>query len=915
MSDGVYARWEAVEALAPEAGAYDVLLAARSDLTRQRDELLAGREAALSFRKPSIQFRDRTDELVIEVQAAGGAVYVRLTPEVIRAAVDHRDTTPLDLLAAGLLARGTLERGWRPQRVGQAHAPGPETRAYYERMYRSTPASARVEGHLDAGNDVVVIGDPGSGKSALAAIVADRWLGAGGGMVWLNLTDPADGPESILGALLRHPANQRRHHLLVLENLHANLLILDEVFAVRARLRGEFGLTVQVLATSWKSAGALLRGSDPTRDLHQVQAEGRDLVRQLLADSGIGEADQRAIRLLAEEDAHIALTAIDLYGRDGRVPTEADLQEHYTRQVDAPGERRMLYVLSCLGVLELPLSTREAGQFGTVPQRLRGLDLIHQVDGAYQVGPRRRAKLVMNHARHHWDADRLWKRPEQIVWLHLQRGGERMMKAMLSRLDRLVSPGEARRDELYLLTTWDHLGQLGKWLRRQTANDRTWGGNLGAAVFAASALAQLNHVDSWRQIAEVVRDTWRYDDPDQDLPVPAGANTEDHQDFVEIKAAMAEEDALLGPAPHLAGLTAEDLDTDLMYRNWVLGLLLGFEGSAPPEAHDEQRITRLVEMAEQAAEDDGNFYPARVPWVTARVVLGLCQAGLRLDTPVVHKACQWLLRGVDEGGPLGGWWRSGTGTWNRAEATTAMCLSALTRAGVARNPSIETAYAWLIGREAEWTIPGREIDLAQVLEATLLCTESTTGTHEHLKTLFSRMKQELRGTRRLPGGPEERLRLPFVASQLADTLWQVVQMESLKLYGDVFNDSRPQTPVEPVPGAAPEPDGHHRGSTLTTRQLAEWQQGVEQIRQTIREQIAKRDGTIRTRAVVQVIERYQEFRAQIAALQRQLHADVDRDVLRQINELGRDVCGAAWYPPWPFDTTGDDPDDEPDGDR
>ncbi|MGC5289513.1 prenyltransferase/squalene oxidase repeat-containing protein [Micromonospora sp. DT231] len=903
-----YSPWLAVNALGSDPGAYELLTAAHKDLTTQT-ALLDERPAALRVLSATTEFRDGVGhELVVRVEAMGQPTEVRIAEKIVRATTTGdgaHGVTPL-VLVAYALQKDPFGSGWRPRRVGHAEPPSVEAMEYYARLDRLTDSSTQVERQLEAGRDVVVIGEHGCGKSALVANIADKRR-ADDGVVWLNLADPADGPESIVLALLEQERSRTGRYLVVLENLHANPLVLNELFDCVTRLRSDFGLEVQVLATSYKVAGPNLAGGEPTRELRQVLAEGRPLVGQLLVDSGIDEAHWPTIRRLAQDDVHLALTAIDLYGQRGAVPTEADLEAYYTRQVTSDDQREVLYRVACLGVLELQMAAREAGPLRQALERLRDDGLIYQVDGAYLIGSRRRAQLVMNHARRHWNADSRWKSPQHNVWLHLQRGGERLMKATLSRLDQLVSPDAARTDTLHLLSTWETLIRLGRTMRKRSTVDPSWGDNSGAAVFAASALNQLNHVDSWWTIAGVVRARWSYEAPDHGLPEPTGDVTADYQDFVKIQQSMAKEDAILGAAPHLAGMRADDLDTGLMYRNWVLGLLLGFEGSAPAVHQDQERIDRLIEVAREAQDEDGYFYPARVPWVTARVILGLCQANLRMDHPVVRDACNWLLRQVSEGGSFDNWWRSGTGTWNRDEATTAMCLSALLRAGVPMRPEMETAHAWLMGREGEWTTRGREIDMAQALESTLLCTGAANGTREHLKTLFQRIVTEQRSPTLLSTAPEERLRIPFVAAQLADIVWRIVQLESLKLFGDVINQGRlePSEPTE-VPVVPHTVASSSAGATLSGPQLRAWQRGCEQIEGTIRERLAKRDGPMRTPAVEKVLTEQRAYRAQVNELTSRLDEHADRELLEQIDALGRLVCGVAW-PDLPWPDAGSDP--------
>ncbi|MER5456038.1 hypothetical protein ABT008_14750 [Micromonospora sp. NPDC002389] len=903
MTDEPPGEWKTVEALGPAPDAFELLGAARLDLLAQVPE---GRRAALQVQpEVTIEFAAGAGHaLVVQIEAPEGPTRVRLPEAAVRAASSSAaGVGPLVLLSYALVEWGEpLGASWRPKRVGHAQLPSQSTLDYYLRLHRITSSSIRVDEALDVGHDVVVIGDHGCGKSALVANVAEQRLARGDGVVWLNLSDPADGPASVVLALLKQRRSSTGNYLVVLENLHANLPVRNEMFGCLERMRSDFGLRLQVLATSWKSAAAILRRGEPTNALHPVLAEGRLLVNQLLVDSDLNDTDRQTVRHLAQDDAHIALTAIDLYDATpgGRVPTEQDLEEYYTRKVTDPGQQEALYRLACLGVLELQMAVREAGHLRAPLQQLRDAELIYQIDGAYQIGSRRRARLVMNHARNQWNADRKWRRPERIVWTHLQRGGDRLMKATLGRLDSLVSPDEARPDSLYLLTTWETLIRLGRSLSRRSVDDPTWGDNLGAAVFAASALHQLNHIDAWEAIAERIRDRWRYDDPERSLPEPVDGHTADYADFVEIQRSMAEEDALLGAMPHLAGLTAEGLDHGRMYRNWVLGLLLGFEGAAPSQHQDQDRIDLLVEMATRAQEAEGNFYPARVPWVTARVVLGLCQADLRVDHPVVRDACNWLLRQVDQGGPFENWWRSGTGTWNREEATTAMCLSALVRAGVPMRPAMQVAHTWLMGREREWTVPGREIDLSQVLEATLLCTETATGTREHLQTLFQRMRTAMTGPTLLPTAPEERLRIPFVAAQLADTVWRIVQLESLKLYGEVLNHQRTEPAELREPVVAPEPVTPPAGLLLTERHLRAWRRGADQIEGTIRDRIAKRDGRTQTPTMKKVVEQMVAYRTELGDLTAALDGVVTMEVLRRLDTMGREVCGTTWPDlPWP----------------
>src|SRR5262249_7300961 len=159
-----------------------------------------------------------------------------------------------------------------------------------------------------------------------------------------------------------------------------------------------------------------------------------------------------------------------------------------------------------------------------------------------------------------------------------------------------------------LVSVWEQLHRLGRQIDRDSTEVPTWDGRLGAAVFAAMALARLHYEETWDLVAKEIRARWRYDG---DLRQPAWVDerSADYDDFRKIKSMMEEEERQLGAAPHLAGLTARNIDLDRFYRNWALGLLLGLEGTAPASRHEQGRIDALVAIAQRAQDADGSFYP------------------------------------------------------------------------------------------------------------------------------------------------------------------------------------------------------------------------------------------------------------------------------------------------------------------
>ncbi|WP_436523045.1 hypothetical protein [Actinoplanes sp. HUAS TT8] len=885
-----------------------MLAAARDDLQNLRRSIADTHDPALSITKISPDFVDEP-QLVVEVAGAPDqAREVRISVPVLRRALE-KQIDPLGLLAYALMSPEPLPVTWRPKPIGQALAPTLEQwRQSHQRIYRLTPAADQVQRALKFGKDILVVGDPGSGRSALAANFAHQAEINERGVIWLNFTDPDDGPESVLVTLFQAARNDS--FLLVIDDMQANLPVLKALFGCIRTLREDFGLTIQVLATSWRAMTDLLDQGESAITLQTIGIDGADTITLMLDEHNgeFSEEVRRDIRDLADGDVHTAASAIEFRVHNARVPSEAELQEQYTANV-APGRQRAaLYHLASLGFFGESLPEGEARSlFGDEVEAFQRRGVVHRTDDAFTLGPRRRAGLIIRYALEHWiEAQGPENRPENIVWQHLQAGGDARLKATLSRIDHFRSPGRLRVESLYLKLSREMLEYLRFWLEQSTEEDPAWGDNLGAAVFAAMALTRLHRDEEWLRIATKIRERWRYDDPAQLTLEPIGANTEDFADFEEIAEQMRGEDELYGKAGHPSGMSWQEFDAEKekAYRNWALGLLLGLEGTAPLQYRDDNRIQHLVRMAARAQQRRGHFFPARVPWVTARIVQGLCSAVIRpRDNETVRRASNWLLSQVDD---KSHWWRSGTGSWNTDELATSMALTALVLSGHRDEPKVEKALTWLRSREGQWTSRNREIDLALVLETLRLCTEDSV--HPHLTTLLERANQELESSRDVSlDRPEERLRLPFITAQLAD----IVERTVFAKYLDILRDMIPSPESDPVrpatnppAGAAAEPvtpfTPPRRG--MNEHDLQMWRAAVSQLQGELAEQIKKRsrEGVAHSARVQEKLEAFIRHRTRVQDLYRNFDEHTPPAVLEEIDEIGREVCGRAWpEPPFP----------------
>jgi hypothetical protein len=881
----------------------EALEAARKDLEAQRHKVRRGATPALSFESCQVE----NGHLVVRVAGPDGAG--RQETRLSRAVIEHSakaSISPLTLLACALAVHGPLDEAWRPRRVGTTRPPTGATLEQHLRIYRRTEADDQIELALRDGRDVILMGDYGAGKTATGTVHARRCIEDGYGVVWLDLTDSADGPQSVLVAMLTSQRHDR--YLVLADSVQANPAAFEEVQTCVRTLRSEFGLKVQILATAWPR---LVEGwREPFKNFRKVTAQNDAMIRGLLTDSAVPVDARNEIIQLADGDVHLAVDAIDFHERHGRVPTWSDLQG-FAADVADDASRKALYWFASLGFFGLDASANMA--MGRLPERtlerLVERGLISYCDGRYAIPSHARARLGLREALARWDAVARWGPPERLVWEHLQRGGRRLIKATLGRLDLVGVSGDQSapfsESTRYLARAWEMFEQLGRALARQCREDATWGDNVGAAIFAAKAVSVMDHDQAWQKVASFIRDRWKYDVPGK-LPTPVGAASAESDDFDQILERMRQEDKETPNASHVKANPAITIDKDQFHKTWMLGALLGFEGTAIHS--DPRRMAALLTTVEENIHPAGYFYPRRVPWVTARVVLGLCLAGRSYrSSDVVRRACDWLRRSVDDGGAFNNRWHSGTGTWNTPEATTAMCLTALLRAGA---PTTETTIglAWLKIREEHWTQANREVDLALVLEAIQLGDDYQTVYPKVLGLLAWAQDQLASPTPPMPESvPEVGLRAPFVAAQLASFVWATVIREYKALFQALINKPA-GVPADATTAHMPPP----RRSTEETDtavddglveprpSLSAWQRAAQQLEGRLLGHVQSRENIVENTShggapeVHALMEHYRGLLQRCRALADQIKERTDPAVLIELNRMGTKVCGRAW---------------------
>jgi len=267
-----------------------------------------------------------------------------------------------------------------------------------------------------------------------------------------------------------------------------------------------------------------------------------------------------------------------------------------------------------------------------------------------------------------------------------------------------------------LAESWRSIGELLKKIYDQQNEDPTYGKTPSSAAFACEALGAIDDYKAAKGSIDFLRRIYNIEKGKIRIDLTGLATL---TDFDEILIRMKKQDVQLkiqGKAPLEKG---DSIDINSFHRNWLCGIILSAEGALGEL--DPKILQTIAKAVLKRAHVDGYFHPSRVPWSTARVLIGIGSCGLDLSNPAVKRATEWLMRSRSKGGARENkHWEPWTRDWNTPVETTALCIIGLRKVGVsANNKVLNDATDWLFQDEqvGEWSQLGREFDAALAIEA------------------------------------------------------------------------------------------------------------------------------------------------------------------------------------------------------
>ena len=661
------------------------------------------------------------------------------------------------------------------------------------REWLEHPLLSRVRGVLEHGRGCLLVGPSSSGKSVLALQVGRSFLLAGRSVEYINLGQT----EGFPGGLFRSffcLQRQKEQPLMIVDDLQSNPAAARYVLAVASAARRTSAQpTPAILAVSWvdysQEAGTWFDDCLPIAVRpHQLREKLATKYR-----SALSERDINHILRTFREDIFLLRLSLEQSKQRKRLVGPAELALHVweSRRRDSKTEEseavRVALVVGSLGRFDIPTPPgflqREASVREDVVKDLLRTGLLRRHQANLSMGHRSLCGLIAD-----WLASSDgWRELDRhdgprsaggVVLDYLRSLGSSLavdsLRALHARAGFKDRPRLNSRAAA-LVELWEAFNAVLERIEHQQSVDATWGSVPSSVMFAVAAFSEVGKADLAREGIAFLRRHWNACNGGIEV-LTEGLKTAD--DFAKIQLAMAKEDETSQDRDHRP--LARDVDVEQFHRTWVLGLILCAEA-----ASGEPRIPlkKLAQLVEDEQLPSGAFYPERVPWCTARVLLGLAVCGRTVDTSqAVQDGVAWLLRDTSQGGACsGGIWPSGTGSWNTELEATGMVLLSLAAVGYNCSHSrLDAARAYLLSQRNQWTAPGCELDGALAIQAFL----DTGGAWEEVAPEAQKLSQWAKGEAFWQGATEsakesldQSCRVAQIASYLISIGWTAIRSD------------------------------------------------------------------------------------------------------------------------------------------
>lgn len=646
------------------------------------------------------------------------------------------------------------------------------------------PLLTRIASDIQTGQHCLLAGPSSSGKSVLAFEVGLRLISQGSNVVFVDMGAISSSRISDAWKHLEKLTRPTQDTVLIVDDMQSNpiaskyLLKLVELFNITGS-----NTHITILGVTWPGFVQVAVNIVPRWLRFGVRAE--DVRRTIQARYGynITASDVVSMSSVAGDDLLLWRLLLES-GKANKHALANEAWERKTQKYQGPADplKRVILIASLLGRYEFDLTEGfliyQAGVSKSVISSIVRARILRRTMGKLVLGHRSLCALLAD-----WlvDDKEIWSylrengkpdEPIEIVNAYIRFADREGVWTILKTLHAQVGfKGQADINEKVqlLIDVWKGVDSLIERIEQQQRVDPSWGNSLSSTLFSVEALCAVGKNVEAASSIDFMRTQW-FVENDQ---IKIEGNTTERGDFDKIQDNMREQDRIESSTFYKE--SAGEIDLALFHRTWALGLILCSEYAFQEYSND--KLQQLAMLVEKLQHNDGYFYPARVPWSTARVVMGLARCGRTYtNSHAVKAACDWLLRPVGDGGVYhDGHWESGTGQWNTAFEVTSMCIIALVSAGISPGDSrVASALEYVITKKHEWTKPGREIDTANAIMAYLAVVGSWQDIVPEIRSLLGWSREEVfwdSATKTASELLDQSCKVAVIADYLIEAVW------------------------------------------------------------------------------------------------------------------------------------------------
>lgn len=362
-------------------------------------------------------------------------------------------------------------------------------------------------------------------------------------------------------------------------------------------------------------------------------------------------------------------------------------------KTDDPEKIKQIYRLCVLGTYEYSVSKSFLGAPNISP---RDLNTLKVFDTSYYAGHREICQFIAVHIESLALPD-MPRRDEIIRDYILSIDNSEKWKAVKQLI------GETGAEELKAISPiWNALHCFEQEISIQTEKDPAWGDTPSSMFFVLKVASLLGVMDDYTNVLEAF--CQKFDVVASDVVELKFDQITTTHDFEKIKQKMIEEDKKCQNIPFETG---DAFETSVAHKNWCLGLIVGLKDELIKNGHQELYAAAVKDLF-KSQTSSGYWYPRRIPWVTARIVIGLTQAGYTVADHHIKKAIDYFWDMLADKS----YWEAHTGGWNSIYETSALCLEAIYKSGfkMDKNGKIDRVIKYLMENQTDWMVTGKEVD-------------------------------------------------------------------------------------------------------------------------------------------------------------------------------------------------------------